>query len=68
MNRDEMVEACVDTLGQAYWTSVRNAVVAILNTVEPLIRADERERIYANLIDLGYDYPAEVARNGGRDE
>lgn len=31
-------------------------------------RADERETIAAALEDLGYDYPAEVARGGGSDE
>ena len=29
------------------------------------LAADERERIAVALMDLGYDYPAEVARNGG---
>ena len=45
-----------------------NGVKAEVEATAAWCRQDERATIAAALMDLGYDYPAVVARNGGRDE
>jgi len=49
MLRSEMVDRVMEAWQRAEWMVTRDSAVAILDAVEPLIRAEEREKWRAEL-------------------